>query len=169
VPFSVNVRLRRDATQAAVKACETLVPCANTDRMAAIGFCFGGMVVLDAARSGEFGGLRSCVSFHGVLDAPELFEKPVKSAPERKRTKVLVWHGDSDPYVPPEKLASFTKQMDDLEMDWEIERFPGIGHAFTRPEKIFESDLSSGFGYDEHAASKSWEETKRCFRKLLNL
>lgn len=97
----------------------------NTEKMAAIGFCFGGGTVLELARSGtEIGGV---ISFHGNLDTPNTEDaKAIK-------TSVLVLHGADDPYVPVEQVQAFEKEMRDAEVDWQLTSYGGAVHSFTDP------------------------------------
>ncbi len=97
----------------------------DTDKMAAIGFCFGGGTVLELARSGtDIGGV---VSFHGNLDTPNAEDaKAIK-------TSVLVLHGADDPYVPVEQVQAFEQEMRDAKVDWQLTSYGGAVHSFTDP------------------------------------
>lgn len=97
----------------------------DSSRMSAIGFCFGGGTVLELARSGtEIAGV---VSFHGNLDTP--------NAEDAKgiRTSVLVLHGADDPYVPPEQVQAFEREMRNAGVDWQLVSYGGAVHSFTDP------------------------------------
>lgn len=97
----------------------------DTDRLGAIGFCFGGTSVLELARSGtEISGV---VSFHGNLDTPDAADA------QRIRTPVLALHGAIDPYVPEEQVAAFQKEMGDAGVDWQLVSYGGAVHSFTDP------------------------------------
>lgn len=97
----------------------------DTERMGAIGFCFGGGVVLELARSGtDIGGV---VSFHGNLDTPDPKDAQSIKAP------VLVLHGADDPSVPPEQVEGFMEEMRAADVDWQLVSYGGAVHSFTDP------------------------------------
>jgi dienelactone hydrolase len=93
-------------------------------RIAAIGYCFGGLCVLDLARSGA--DIAGVASFHGLFDAPDLPAQPIKA-------KVLALHGWNDPMVPPEAVVALAKELTDAGADWQIHGYGHVGHAFTNP------------------------------------
>jgi dienelactone hydrolase len=99
-------------------------PEVDTTKIAAIGYCFGGGVLLNTARLGE--NLAGVVSFHGSL-----LGTPAKK--ELLRTKLLVCHGDSDQFVSQKDVQQFKKQMDSIGADYEFKHYPGATHAFTNP------------------------------------
>jgi dienelactone hydrolase len=118
----------------------------NLAKIAAIGYCFGGLCVLDLARSGT--DIAGVASFHGLFDAPELPPQPIKA-------KVLALHGWNDPMVPPDAVVALAKELTDAGADWQIHGYGHVGHAFTNPnaDKIgFE-----GVAYNQKAARRSWE------------
>jgi len=92
-------------------------------RKAAVGYCFGGMTVLELARSGE--NLAGIVSVHGALDTMQ------PASPGGIRAKVLVCHGALDPHVPMAHVASFTEEMSRAEADWQLIIYGGAMHGFT--------------------------------------
>ncbi len=104
---------------------------ANTQKMAAIGYCFGGLCVLDLARANA--PLAGVVSLHGLLHAPSgATHSPIH--PKVIHPKVLVLHGHQDPMVPPEAVATFEKEMLAAHADWQIHIYGQALHAFTNPE-----------------------------------
>ncbi len=122
-------------------------PMVDATRLAATGYCFGGTVVLELARSGA--DLRSVVTFHGGLDTP---------APDDARNirgKVLVLHGGDDPYVPPAQIAAFEEEMRKGGVDWQLFVYGGAVHSFTNPDSG--SDNSKGAAYNERADRRSWQ------------
>lgn len=114
------------AKEQAIAAVKRLKLPANPDQLAAIGFCFGGSTVLELARTGEE--LSAVVSFHGnpALDAPAPSQPP--------KTRILVLHGDADPYVPPAQVHAFLDEMRAAKADWQMVRFGGAVHSFTDPD-----------------------------------
>ena len=92
-------------------------------RLAAVGYCFGGMVVLELARSGaDFAG---AVSVHGSLSTPRAAEAGVVQA------KILVCHGALDPHVPMTQVNAFVQEMNDAGADWQLIVYGGAMHGFT--------------------------------------
>jgi dienelactone hydrolase len=92
-------------------------------RVAAVGYCFGGMTVLEMARAGA--DLAGVVSVHGSLDT---------SAPARSgavRAKILVCHGALDPHVPTAQVTAFADEMRDAGTDWQLNIYGGAMHGFT--------------------------------------
>jgi dienelactone hydrolase len=96
------------------------------DAIAAIGFCFGGGMILEMARDGV--DLPAFVAFHGDLDSPTLAGDSAQI-----RGKVLVLHGADDPSVPVEHVNRFTEAMRQTEVDWQLIVFSGAVHSFTNP------------------------------------
>lgn len=130
---------------------ETLstMPEVDSDRIAAIGFCFGGQCVLELARGGA--DVKAVVSYHGLLGTA----MPAKTGTIRGH--VTVYTGDRDPYVPREHVDAFCNEMHFAEARWQITVFGGAYHAFTDPE----ADASSvpGVRYDALADRLSWTGT----------
>lgn len=127
--------------------------------IAAIGYCFGGAVVLQMARFGA--DLDGVASFHGNLAT----ETPAK--PGAVKAKVLVLHGADDPFVPKEQVEAFKKEMDGAGVDYTFIEYPGAVHAFTNPAatengKKFDLPLA----YNEEADKQSWAELQRFLQGL---
>jgi len=98
----------------------------DRNRVAAIGFCFGGGTVLELGRSGVE--LDAIVSFHGDLASPTLQADAGKT-----KAHVLVLHGADDPYVPQEDVQAFVAAMSKTDVDWQLIQFSNTVHAFTDP------------------------------------
>ena len=125
-------------------------------RVAVIGFCFGGMGALDAARAGL--PVVGVVSFHGDLTVdPDPAARPVKA-------KVLVCHGADDPNVPPKAMAAFEDEMRKDKADYTFIAYGGAVHSFTQKEAG--NDNSKGAAYNEAAAVRSWRHMKDFFTEL---
>jgi dienelactone hydrolase len=122
-------------------------------RIAAIGYCFGGGVVLELARSGA--AVAGVVSFHGNLDTPN----PADAI--NIKGKVLVLHGADDPYVTLEQVTAFEKEMREAKVDWQLIMYGGAVHSFTNPASG--NDPSKGVAYNAAADRRSWEAMKRFF------
>lgn len=100
-------------------------PEVNTEKLAAIGFCYGGKVVLDLARSGA--DIKAVVTFHAVLAA---------SAPAEKgkvKAEILVLHGELDSMVTLDNVASFRQEMHDADVNHEVVIFEDAKHGFSNP------------------------------------
>ncbi len=119
----------------------------DPNRIAAIGFCFGGTTVLELAYSGaDFKGV---VTFHGGLTVPKPEEyKNMKPA-------FLIMSGAEDPFVKPELMADFQKAMIESGVDWQLILFGGAVHGFSNPAAG--DDESSGVAYNQKAAERSWK------------
>ncbi|MHA7872238.1 MAG: dienelactone hydrolase family protein [Hyphococcus sp.] len=111
---------------------------------AAIGFCFGGLCVLDMARSGA--DLKGVVSFHGLLGAPG-------NTKDKIDARVLALHGWDDPMAPPSDVEALGKELTAAGADWQLHAFGGTMHAFTNPQA---NDPSFGTVYNESADKRSW-------------
>lgn len=120
------------------------------DRVAAIGYCFGGAAALELARSGA--PLSATATFHGVLNTP---------APEEAskiKGSVLVLHGSLDRSVKPAEVLSFQDSMNKAGVDWLLVSYGGAVHGFTNPANG--TDPGKGVAYDELADRRSWEAMK---------
>ncbi len=117
----------------------------HSDKIAAVGFCFGGLSVLDLARSGA--DLKGVVSFHGLLDPSGLPSKPIKSS-------ILALHGHDDPMVDPDKVLAFEKEMTQAGADWQLHVYGSTKHAFTNPQA---HDQELGTVYNEKTAKRAWK------------
>lgn len=127
----------------------------DTNRVAAIGYCFGGTAVIELARSGA--GLSGVVSFHGGLDSPAPADGWNIKCP------VLVLAGADDPFQKPEDLAAFESEMRDAKVDWEITFYGGAVHSFTQPDPGF---VNPGAHYNEKADQRSWQAMKDFFAEI---
>ncbi|GAA4062490.1 dienelactone hydrolase family protein [Flavobacterium cheonanense] len=129
---------------------------ANPDKIAVIGYCFGGTGAIEAARTNM--NVRGVVSFHGGLgrDASRTIE-PIK-------TKVLVLHGADDFYVPETEIKAFQDEMRTAKADWQMVYYANSVHAFTH--KDAGNDNSKGAAYNEKAAMRSWEAMKVFFEEI---
>jgi dienelactone hydrolase len=153
-PLVGNRVLVRQRMQAALKAL-TAVPGVDHGNIGAIGFCFGGLCVLDLARSGEK--IQGAVSFHGLLTRPE--NLPVSDI----YAKILVLHGYDDPMVPPEQVNAFAREMTQAKADWQIDMYGHTRHAFTNPEA---NDAASGTVYNDVASHRAFISMKNFFAEV---
>jgi dienelactone hydrolase len=121
------------------------LPHVNSQRIAAIGYCFGGLCVLDLARSGL--PARGVVSVHGLFTPPkDLPSRPILA-------KVLALHGHRDPMVPVEAVQQLEAELTAASADWQIHVYGNAMHAFTNPRA---NDPEFGTVYDADADRRSW-------------
>ena len=139
---------RKNLSQIVVGAYETAkkLDGIDTSKIAVMGYCFGGLVSLDLARSGV--DLKGAVSFHGFLSGSEELEDKDISA------KLLVLHGHLDPMVGQDQIDSFSEEMNKKSVDWQLHSFGNAMHAFTNPDA---NDPSFGTVYSEEADHRSWK------------
>ncbi|MCH9670392.1 MAG: dienelactone hydrolase family protein [Gammaproteobacteria bacterium] len=117
----------------------------DAHRVAATGYCFGGLCVLDLARTGA--DVKGCVSFHGLFNSPGNTDGNTITA------KVLALHGWNDPLAPPADVVAFGEEMTEANVDWQLIGYGGTLHAFTDPQAN-RPDL--GGLYNADADRRSW-------------
>ncbi|HUF60887.1 MAG TPA: dienelactone hydrolase family protein [Verrucomicrobiales bacterium] len=145
-------RARLNAALAQLKA----VPGVDPQRIAAIGYCFGGTGVLELARSGAQ--IAGVVSFHGGLDSPNPEDG------KNIRCKVVILHGADDPFVPAADIAAFADELNSAGVDWQMISYSGVVHSFTKPAAG--NDTSTGAAYNAGADRRSWVHMKVFFDEL---
>lgn len=134
-------------------------PEVDGERLAAIGYCFGGMCVLDLARMNA--PVRGVASFHGLLTAPDPDRCPPPA--EAIASRVLVLHGWDDPIVAPDTIEPFAKEMSAREADWQLVAYGNTRHSFTNPG----IDMPEmGAVYDARAERRSWRALSDFLREL---
>ncbi len=149
-----KLRARGRAALAALAA----LPQVDAGRLAAIGFCFGGSVVLELAREGA--DLKAVVSFHGVLTTK------MPAQPGLVKASVLVCTGVEDPLAPPEQLADFENEMHTGGVkDWQVIAYGNTLHGFTNPAA--DGSIMRTALYNEQADRRSWASMKSLFDEVL--
>jgi dienelactone hydrolase len=132
-------------------------PLVDPDRIGAIGYCFGGLCVLDLARSAA-PDVKGVVSIHGVFHPPNLgMQAPITA-------KVLILHGYDDPLATPEQVLAIARELTDAKADWQIHAYGHTMHAFTAagvdvPEH--------GLRYSAAADRRSWVAMKNFLEEIL--
>ncbi|MEP6616048.1 MAG: dienelactone hydrolase family protein [Ginsengibacter sp.] len=155
-PFYKDPALGKSRLDAAIDKLKSF-PQTDTSKMAAIGYCFGGAVVLNAAKLGA--DLKGVVSFHGDL-------KGVPANKDLLKAKILVCHGDSDQFVNPE-VAGFKKSMDSAKIDYTFRHYSNASHAFTNPQSTENGKkFNMPIRYNAEADSASWNDMKEFFAKI---
>lgn len=156
-PFYQNPQLAKDRLDAAKSKLKTY-PQTDSSDLAAIGYCFGGGIVLNAARLGE--DLKGVVSFHG-----DLIGVPAKK--DLLKSKILVCNGQSDQFITKEDIALFKKQLDSIGAEYIFKQYPGATHAFTNPEATaLGKKFNMPVEYNPKADSASWSDMKAFFSTI---
>lgn len=128
----------------------------DTKRLGAIGFCFGGLCVLDLARMGT--DVKGVVSFHGLLSTTDAF------VAQSIKANILVCHGYDDPMVTPQDVIDFCEEMKQLNAHFQINMYSHTMHAFTNP---LANDAKLGILYQPDTAQKSFQAMHAFFKDIL--
>ena len=156
-PFYTNPQMAKahfDAALAEVKKYAQT----DTSKIAAIGYCFGGSMVLNVAKLGD--NLKGVVSFHGDLNGVPANKYLLKA-------KILVCHGMDDKFVPAETVNTFKKQMDSIKADFTYREYPGATHAFTNPDATaLGQKFNIPIAYNAAADTASWKEMRTFFDRI---
>ena len=131
---------------------------ADVRKVAAIGYCFGGGILLNCARLGE--NINGVVSFHGNLVGVPADKNLLKA-------KILVCHGEADKFVTPDNVATFKKQMDSIGADYTFKSYANATHAFTNPDATaIGKKFSMPIEYNAAADMASWKDMQDFLKKL---
>ena len=126
-------------------------------KIAAIGYCFGGLCGIELARDGA--PIVGVVSFHGALDSP------TPADGKKIKAKLLILHGADDPFVKKEDIEAFQNELRSAKVDWQMVYYANAVHAFTQP--WVGTDNSKGAAYNAEAARRSWQAMKDFFGEIL--
>ncbi|MFI3185020.1 MAG: dienelactone hydrolase family protein [Methylococcaceae bacterium] len=143
-PFMADRAMLQQRMKAALAAVR-LMPWVDDSKIAAIGFCFGGLCALDLARAGA--DIKGVVSFHGLLASPDNIQTGTINA------KVLALHGRDDPLGPSEQVLAFEQEMTEAGADWQLHIYGNTKHSFTNP---LANAPESGMVYQPDADRRSW-------------
>jgi dienelactone hydrolase len=152
---NVPLMIRRAQTGLNVLRAQAQV---EQQQVAVIGFCFGGTVALNLARSGE--DIAGVVSFHGGLSVAT----PI--IPGSVKAKILVLHGGSDPFVPAADVAKFMSEMATAKADWRLEMYGDAVHSFSNPTAGI--NVASGSAYNPRAERLSIATMDRFFAEIFS-
>lgn len=155
-PFMADRAMLRERLRATVSAAAR-IPGADGRKIVVMGFCFGGLCALDAARAG-LPGVVGVASFHGLFTPPELgAQNPINA-------RVLALHGFDDPLAPPDALHKFACELNDAKARWEIDAYGQTVHAFTNPAA---NDKAAGMAFDSVVCARAFARLegflKECF------
>ena len=159
-PLMEDRQILRDRLYAALNYIRTH-PLVDRDKIAGVGYCFGGRAMLELAKSGAH--ISGVVSIHGVLGNPlELPCKPIKTATQIPAS-VLLLHGYKDAMVPEEDLLSLERELSLRGVDWQVVVYGDAMHAFTNPAADM-PELS--LQYHEKSAQRAWKTTRTFLEEL---
>lgn len=161
MPLFKDRQLLRDRVIAAYEALKKheLVDKKN---IGAIGFCFGGLTVIELLRSGTK--VKGVVSFHGVL-GNKIGDQIASTVPNSEKItgSLLILHGNDDPLVSDEDIRDIKKEFTDAKVDWQMISYGHAVHAFTNPKV---KDPSTGLAFSQSANDRSWLAMKNFFNEI---
>jgi len=160
--FAGEVMKNKEVAEARFKAALDFIKqqqSVDPERIAAIGYCFGGGVVLHMARQGA--DLKGVASFHGSLatDSP--------AQPGSVKARVLVFNGEADKMIPPEQVTAFKEEMTKAGASFRYVGYPGVMHSFTNPDAdSYAKKFNLPLAYDKKADQNSWAEMKKFLKEI---
>lgn len=154
-PFMADRRMLQSRMTASLETLCT-IPEVNAGKVAAMGFCFGGLCVLDLARTGAE--IRGAISVHGFFDPPG------HTANNKIKAKLLCLHGNDDPMVSFDSLSAARREFSDAGADWQIHVYGNTLHAFTNPHA---NDPRRGTVYKAEADRRSWATIVNFLEEIL--
>jgi dienelactone hydrolase len=161
--FASETMKNFDIAKMRFKAAENFLkkqPTVDPKQIAAIGYCFGGGVVLNMARQGI--DLKAVASFHGSLAAV----KPAQAG--KVKAMIRVYNGEDDKFTPKQVIDAFMQEMRDARVDFQFINYPGAIHAFTNPDADeLGRKFSLPLAYNADADKRSWEDMTNFFAAVL--
>ena len=152
----MNIKAWQGKATAGLKVLQSQ-PNVDGDKLAAIGYCFGGSTALQLAYTGA--PLKAVATFHAALPTPtEEFAKAIKP-------RILICHGADDTFIPAKAIADFKAALDGAKVKYQFESYPGAVHSFTVPES--DKKELKGMAYNEAADKKSWQQMLDLFKETL--
>jgi dienelactone hydrolase len=157
--------LRAEPARARARASAALAalvarPEVDAARVGAIGFCFGGTLALELARSGA--AVVAVVGFHSGLATA----RPADAA--NVRARVLACVGADDPSIPPAQRAAFEEEMTAARVDWQLHVYGGVVHSFTERDVELRTGRPERTRYDANADARSWAAMRQLFAETLD-
>ena len=157
-PFYKDPQMGKNRIEAAINKLKEF-PQTDADNLGAIGYCFGGSMVLNAAKMGV--DIKSVVSFHGGLATVPATEGSTKA-------KILVCHGGADKFITPDDIKNFKGNLDSLKVPYTFIVYTGATHAFTNPMSTATGKkFNMPIEYNAAADKKSWNDMKAFFKKTI--
>ncbi len=155
-PYYNDPTMAKTHIDAAIEKIKTFSQ-TDTSKIAAIGYCFGGFIVLNAAKLGA--DLKGVVTFHGGLGG-------VAPQKDLLKARILVCHGGADEFENPH-VAEFKKQMDSIGADYTFKIYPNATHAFSNPAATeIGKKFNMPIAYNAAADSASWNDMKEFLKKI---
>lgn len=156
-PFYKDAQLGKLRIEAAVKKISSY-PQTDASKMAATGYCFGGSMVLNAAKLGM--NFKGVVSFHGGLAG-------VPATPGTTKANILVCHGAADQYISADELKNFRDNLDVMKVPYTFKSYEGALHAFSNPAATATGiKFKMAVAYDEAADKQSWKDMKDFLKSI---
>ncbi|MCW3092166.1 MAG: dienelactone hydrolase family protein [Ferruginibacter sp.] len=156
-PFYKDPQLGKSRIEAAIKKVVSY-PQADAQKIAAIGYCFGGSMVLNAAKMGE--NLKGVVSFHGGLAT-------VPARPGVTKAKILVCHGGADKFISDADIKNFKNNLDSIKVPYTFKTYEGATHAFSNPAATATGKkFNMPIEYNEAADKQSWKDMQAFFKTI---
>jgi len=153
--FASDVAKNTDIAKARFDSAYSLIrkdKTVDANRIAAIGYCFGGSVVLNMARIGE--PLKAVISFHGGLGT----ESPAKAG--KVKAQIASFTGEDDPMIPATQVAAFRQEMEEAGVTYKAVTYPGAKHSFTNPDADkYAQKFKLPVAYNAAADKASWNES----------
>jgi len=157
LPFLQNRTLLLNRIQAAVRYIRSNTLFVDTGKVAVMGYCFGGLGALDAARAGL--DVAGVVSFHGNLSPPQSsFPHPAITS------KILVLTGYEDPSVTPDMVQKFEEEMRQRKADWHLVSYGNTVHSFTIPD----ANIPGRAQYNRLSDRRSWTAMRSFYKEIFN-
>jgi len=160
--FSSAVRKNMELATKRFKAALNVLksqPTVDPEKIAAIGYCFGGAIVLEMAREGL--DLDGVASFHGTLGTTH------PAQPGKVKARIRVFTGADDPFVPDKDIKAFKQEMDAAGADYRIITYPGAKHSFTNPDADkFGKEFDLPLAYNKEADEQSWQAMQEFFKEI---
>ena len=157
--FAAETMKNFDTAKKRFEAAENFLkkqPTVDPKEIGAIGYCFGGGVVLNMARQGV--DLKAAAIFHGSLAAV----KPAQAG--KVKARIRVYNGEDDKFTPQEAIDAFMQEMRDAKVDFQFINYPGAVHSFTNPEADeLGKKFSLPLAYNADADKRSWEDMANFF------
>jgi dienelactone hydrolase len=162
LPLFLDRYLLRERMRAGLKTLQQQ-PFVDQDNIGAIGFCFGGLCVIELLRSGA--NVKGVVSFHGVLGSILMDKYKATLAPNSSRIlgSLLLLHGHKDPMVSPADIQNIQEEMTKANVDWQMDIYGQAYHAFTNPQA---NDAAGGMVYNPSVAERAWLAMTHFFNRL---
>ena len=163
MPFFLNRKLLQERVNAAFETVKAH-PLVDSERIGAIGFCFGGLTAIELLRSGA--PVKGVVSFHGVL-GNAMGDKKANTLPIAKNISgsLLILHGHDDPLVTLDDIVNIQTEFTTAGVDWQMHIYGHAVHAFTNPML---KDPKTGLAYNAKANERSWQSMRNFFEEIFH-